>query len=274
MTGYVLGSQPSRGVSGWPERSAPSAVDPETGGLLLQHMENDSLNGVRAFFPEITKATKGSHQDGLQSDGAGLLLKYVSTYVPKFSDEFASEWLDDDLSDYHVARKVLFDYHPQEPDMWLQLAAQQFPVFKTAGSIFPIIAPYFGMPAKPDFATRYEECIWKGTEMNLLEYLRKANKDNKPLRYIVEAYKRTLAVGEAVDNNALEAFARNYRCRGEKLIAADTVWRLNDRYYGQWMALNVPFDKWEDYQHIYGFVCFGDLGELGSRGRAGETLVL
>ena len=166
--------------------------------------------------------------------------------MPKFSDEFAAEWLDDDLSDYHVARKVLFDYHPQEPDMWLQLAAQQFPVFKTAGSIFPIIAPYFGMPAKPDFVTRYEECTWKGTEMNLLEYLRKANKDNKPLRYIVEAYKRTLAVGEAVDNNALEAFARNYRCRGEKLIAADTVWRLNDRYYGQWMALNVPFNKWED----------------------------
>ena len=93
--------------------------------LLLQHTETDALNGVRAFFPEITEATKGSHQDTLQSDGAGLLLKYVSTYVPKFSDEFAAEWLDDDLSDYHVARKVLFDYHPQEPDMWLQISSSK-----------------------------------------------------------------------------------------------------------------------------------------------------
>ena len=65
----------------------------------------------------------------LQTDGRGLVLKYVATYVPKFSDSFANEWLDDDSSDYHVAKKILFDYHPQAPEMWLQLAAQQFPQF-------------------------------------------------------------------------------------------------------------------------------------------------
>ena len=72
-------------------------------------------------------------------------MHYVSTYVPKFSDEFATEWLDDDASAYHTAKKVLLDYHPQEPDMWLQLAAQQFPVFKTSGTMVPIIARYVGM---------------------------------------------------------------------------------------------------------------------------------
>ena len=40
--------------------------------------EMDALNGLRAYFPAITQATKGSHQDLLQTDGHGLLLKYVS----------------------------------------------------------------------------------------------------------------------------------------------------------------------------------------------------
>merc|ERR1711994_1191334 len=117
---------------------------------------------------------KGPHQDWLQSDGgSGLILKYVSTYTTKFSDEFATEWLDDDASDYNIAKRVLFDYHPQEPDMWLQLAAQHFPVFSTGGSLFPIVAPYPGMKEKPGFVKEYEDCEWKGDEMSLLEYLRK-----------------------------------------------------------------------------------------------------
>ena len=137
MAGLVLGSQPSWGASGWREREEATAVGEENNALLLQHTQNNVLNGLRADFPEITKATRGSHQDVLQTNGHGLLPKYVSTYVPKFSNDFATEWLDDDdASGYHVAMKVLFDYHPQEPDMWLQFAAQQFPVFKMGGTLF------------------------------------------------------------------------------------------------------------------------------------------
>ena len=146
------------------------------------------LNGLRAYFPDITAATKGSHQDALQADGRGMLLKYVSSYVPRFSDDFANEWLDDEggnRSGYHVASKVLCDYHPQKPEMWLQLAAQNFPVFKMGGSIFPILAPYCGMQQKPDFVEQYETCDWRGDDMSLLEWMRKANKDGKPMRYIV-----------------------------------------------------------------------------------------
>ena len=46
------------------------------------------------------------------SDGRGMLLRYVSGYVPNFSDSFTSEWLNDAASDYSVARRVLADYHP------------------------------------------------------------------------------------------------------------------------------------------------------------------
>ena len=66
-------------------------VEEQRDGLLLQHTETDVLNGLRAYFPDITAATKGSHQDALQADGRGMLLKYVSSCVPKFSDDFANE---------------------------------------------------------------------------------------------------------------------------------------------------------------------------------------
>ena len=44
----------------------------------------------------------------MQTDGHGLLLEYVASYVPKFSDEFACEWLDDDQSAYHTWGHLLF----------------------------------------------------------------------------------------------------------------------------------------------------------------------
>ena len=101
----VLGSQPARGDSGWPVHEGPSDVVPETGKLRLHHTALDASIGLRVYFPLITVALKGAHQDALQADGRGLLLKYVATYVPKFSDSFAQEWLSDDASDgYELQR--------------------------------------------------------------------------------------------------------------------------------------------------------------------------
>ena len=40
---------------------------------------------------------------------------------------------------------------------------------------------------------------------------------------------------------APQEFAREYRMTGEKLVAADMVSRLNDKFYGQWLMLHVPF---------------------------------
>ena len=69
MTGYVLGSQASWGASGWREHSEPNVVDEAGEALMLLHTQTDALNGLRAFSPDITQATKGSHQDALQTDG-------------------------------------------------------------------------------------------------------------------------------------------------------------------------------------------------------------
>ena len=58
--------------------------------------------------------------------------------------------------------------------------------------------------------------------MNLLEHLRKANKKNKPMRYIVAAFKKqfNLKPKDNIDVERLQDFAREY--------------------YGQLLALRVP----------------------------------
>jgi hypothetical protein len=171
-----------------------------------------------------------------------LILKYVSKYVLKFSDSFAQDWLNDDASTYAVCRKILFDYHPLEPEMWLQMAAQWFPQGFSDGTTIPILAPYPGMETKPSFVERYEDCTWKG-RMTLLEYLRKSNDEGEIIQWVRKKYNNINHPQET-----LEQFARRCPMRGEKSIAADTVWRFNDRYFAQWLALHRPFKQLEDFQ--------------------------
>ena len=61
---------------------------------------------------EAADANRHGTHSGQRCDGRGMLLRYVSGYVPNFSDSFTSEWLNDAASDYSVARRVLTDYHP------------------------------------------------------------------------------------------------------------------------------------------------------------------
>ena len=74
-----------------------------------------------------------------------------------------------------------------------------------------------------------------------MDFLRKSNDQGDVIKYLKKAYAKQAAPGQS-----LEEFARAYRPRGEKLIAASTVSRLRDLYCGQWMALHVPFRNLED----------------------------
>ena len=46
---------------------------------------------------------------------------------------------------------------------------------------------------------------------------------------------------------SLAAFANDYVCRGEKLVAITTHSMLNDKYYGQWLAMHKPFSHLEQF---------------------------
>lgn len=77
--------------------------------------------GIRGYSPEVLDALK-CHQDAQLDKGTGLMLKYAATHLPKFSDGPGKELMDDHSSGYAAARRVLFTYHPGEPDLALCLS--------------------------------------------------------------------------------------------------------------------------------------------------------
>ena len=259
--------------------------------VCLQHTAADHDAHVRAYFKESMPITK-CHEDVQAGKSRGNVLRYVATYTPKFSDAFAKEWLNDDASDYSVSRRVLFDYHPLEPEMWLSLGGRLFPQCYYGGTLEPLLPPWPGMAEKPAYVELYETCPWRRESMPLLEWLRKVNKEGKINRWLhakhrdhvcvtahnvakesgseknlrqvreelVKAFKqrpkaaakmsfaafakdmvKDVAPNAVAAFPELEEFANTYSTHGEKLIAAETVSRLNDKYYGQWLALHEPF---------------------------------
>ena len=115
----VRGSQRDRdGESRWPLHDDLPQFDPAW--RRLPHTEHDAAHGVRGYFPDVMDALR-CHQDLQSRQGRGLLLAYVAKYVAKWSDSSYDEWMSDASCVTGLCRKVLFEYHPLEPEMVLQL---------------------------------------------------------------------------------------------------------------------------------------------------------
>ncbi|CAE7258069.1 PIF1 [Symbiodinium sp. CCMP2592] len=186
LRGYVLDGQAGRTGSGLPIQEQASYFDPIGDAVHLEHRRLDKHLGIRGYSPELLDVLK-CHQDVQVQRGTGLMLKYAATYLPKFSDGPGKELMDDSSSAYAAARRVLFTFHPGEPEMWLLLASQAFPMFFLGGTMRPIIAPHPGMPRKPDYVLQYEAAGWRG-EMTLLEFLRKVNAKGAILEHIRKSH--------------------------------------------------------------------------------------
>ena len=167
------------------------------------------------------------------ADQRGALLRYVSTYTPKFSDSFPSEEAGVGGTAFSIAKRILFDYHPLEPERWLILANHLVPICAHKGSMIIVVAPYAGMRAKPSFVERYERCTWRSEEMPLLEYLRKTNDQDQIVHWVEKLYKDT-----APHDVSLEDFANRCPMKGEKLVSIETLSRMNDR---------LPFRRLDDF---------------------------
>ena len=50
------------------------------------------------------------------------------------------------------------------------------------------------------------------------------------------------------DFPTLEEFANAYIMKGEKIVSVEMVYELNVKYYGQWVAMNVPFRTLDDFR--------------------------
>lgn len=77
--------------------------------------------------------------------------------------------------------------------------------------------------------------------MTLLEWLRKTNQKGEIVRWVRKQH------AEAESQQTLEEFANGCQCSGEKCIGAEMYSVFNDRHFGQWLALNLPFRDLDDF---------------------------
>ncbi|CAE7216115.1 Pif1 [Symbiodinium sp. CCMP2456] len=146
--------------------------------------------------------------------------------------------------------RVLFDYQPAEPEMWLYLCAQQMPPCRYGGTMVPLIAPWPGMEAPPQVVNAYEDSEWRREDMILLVDCRKTNKDGRIAQWVIKLHKAAGDVQPADDEatklRKLHDLANSCAMSGEKLVACDMLSLFNDRWFGQWLALRQPFRCLDD----------------------------
>eukprot|EP00971_Amphidinium_carterae_P334234 6469387-Amphidinium_carterae.2 len=99
------------------------------------------------------------------------------------------------------------------------------------------IVPWPGK-SKPEEVQHYESAAWAAGHISLLEYLRKTNKQGDIAGWLKRLHN---AIPPEADKPTLEDFAVNFVMKGQQLVSADMLSRMNDRWYGQWLVLNVPF---------------------------------
>ncbi|CAK0799172.1 unnamed protein product [Prorocentrum cordatum] len=345
LRGKVLCSQKDRSdESKWPIYDGPEGWSDETSTLKLKHSEDDEDAGVhRAYFTDIMDGFP-CHQDLQVSDGESLLLQYVTKYAAKFSDAAFDDWFNDEGSATSVARRMVNEYHPYEPEVWLQLNGANFRQWRVSTASKgkrDVRAPWPGMETAPAFVDQYAKAsrTWRRADMPLLEYLRKTSDEGQIAHWIAKPWREQVLrdahaayaaeggqlplqkfrVGATVKNfnhyrahrarhaahqahvhaggslsldkfldevsegkhqellaNAthdvdfrdfardhaekklretaaadaeipvlptppLGNFAGDFPMHGGKIVAVDYVYRLNDRFFGQWLALHVPF---------------------------------
>ena len=194
LHGIVLDSQQDYKDSKVPVRNEPSAWNPETEMLELQHRQEDKDAHIRAYLKATMEVTK-CHEDiqhGATENGRrnGAILKYVATYGMKFSSSMHTEWLQGEGSDYSAAVGVLRRMRVLEPEMWLTLAQERFPQANLSGSVVDIMTPTLNMAPKPRLVVLYESCTWRSEGMTFLEFLRKSNNNGEIIHYIQEEHKQ------------------------------------------------------------------------------------
>ncbi|CAE7275706.1 unnamed protein product [Symbiodinium sp. CCMP2592] len=239
MRDLVLGSQLDYTSSGWPAREEPTEVSKEDQRLKLHHPREAFERCCRAYVSDVLAALR-CHVDVQASDGRAMILKYCASYLPKFSSSFAAELLNNEASDYSLARRVLADYHPLQPEMVMQLAMQQHPQFICPATVRKFVVPVPWQKEMPKLVQNYMTSSWRRPNMSLLDFLRKSGNDGQ----ISQKYRRMhshLKIGMPLND-----WINVHPADGKILVADIPYAHTNDRRYGQWLLLNVPFRNVDD----------------------------
>ncbi|CAE7536493.1 pif1 [Symbiodinium sp. CCMP2592] len=242
MRDLVVGSQLDYTSSGWPVREEPTEVIEQEQRLRLHHPRDAFERRCRAYLPDVLAALR-CHVDVLASDGRAMVLKYCASYLPKFSSSFAAELLNNEATDFTLARRVLADYHPLQPEMIMQLAAQQHPQFVCPANVRKFVVPVPWQKDPPQIVQSYMSSTWRRDNMSLLDFLRKSGSDGQ----ISQKYRRVHRARKI--GMPLKDWINVHPADGQTLVASVMYSHTNDRHYGQWLLLNVPFRNIDDLWH-------------------------
>eukprot|EP00439_Symbiodinium_sp_Y106_P010568 s10606_g1.t1 len=236
----VRGSQLDRHDSAWPRREEASIWDTVSETLQLKHPRDAWEAKVRAYMPDIIGSMR-CHMDVQASDGRGMILKYATGYISKFSQAWPlqGEGENDD-----IAHNILWQYHPLEIEMVLQLAAHVLPQCFHTGSIrrFVVLVPW-SSGRLPRELELYEKSSWRAETMSLLEFLRRSNSKGEISYSVRQRYK------DEKPGCSLNEFANKCSTQGSPMVATILYSRRNDNFFKQWMLLHVPFRSLDSLWH-------------------------
>ncbi|OLP74048.1 hypothetical protein AK812_SmicGene46525 [Symbiodinium microadriaticum] len=212
--------------------------------LAKAHSSQDAHDQhCRAYLTDVLSALH-CHTDVVASDGRAMILKYCASYLPKFSSSFAQELLNDQANSFALARRILSDYHPLQPEMVMQLAAQQHPQFLCPAVVRKLVVPVPWQKEMPQDVRNYMECSWRRRSMSLIEYLRVSGSGGQ----IAQRYRRLHKIRKV--EMPLAQWINSSAAEGEILVACIMYSCYNDFHFGQWLLLHEPFrditDLWDD----------------------------
>ena len=228
LHGFVAASQlDGNGKTPFPVCEGASRYNSNARAYEFHHTAEDHSKGVRGYFGPLMEVTK-CHQDAqVNQHGQENYAAYTAKYAPKFSDSMEEELLNDDADANSIAASVLSRYKPCVPEMALQLFGsvfRQWHIGTHSGGRRALNVPTPDVNPAPKVVELYENSAWGADNMTLLDYLRKTNNQGEIAGWLKAQWR------SAGQPGTLQGFANAYR-----------PWRLRDKFYGQWLLLNVPF---------------------------------
>lgn len=148
--------------------------------LHIKHTPEAFAENLRAYIDTLLPSLKCS-MDVQTSDGHGMILRYVTSYVSKWSETFHNTSLfNNDINASHAAFRYLINLQVCEPEMWtLMLNSKIAYSFGTNVDFHP---PHPDVAADNKVLVSYYSRPNSLHEMSLIQWLRHVNSGKKTSR--------------------------------------------------------------------------------------------
>jgi hypothetical protein len=179
--------------------------------LHLKHPSEAFALNLRAYISTVLPTLHCS-MDFQTTDGRGMLLKYVTSYVTKNKDGIDK----DSLYSYHVsggqaAIRYVMDMKPAEPEMWLSLSSTK--ISWSCSRTKRYIVPSAENACKDKTAEKYRNRPETMSDFSFLSWLRMTDHTKQ----VPKLYKQ-----------------------GNTLVGLKTLSFFNKEYFFQYLVIHVP----------------------------------